>query len=178
MKNKYLNLCIIIEIYLSTMKKLQLLACFMALSSFISCDSCPEGFGDDDDGEKRQNFSLRYERSPDNWQPIIGAFGYIHEDSIILYDEDYNEIEHFTADVTGDCSFTYVNSNTPKEEDLTKIYYLYLSYEDTDTIIHKYRVNKNTCKYLLDYGKLYYNNQLIESTTNDTGIPFASITKN
>ncbi|AFM04841.1 hypothetical protein Fleli_2476 [Bernardetia litoralis DSM 6794] len=160
------------------MKKIQLIIYFVILSSFIACSSCPDEFSDDDDGEKRQNFSLRYERSIDNWQPVVGAFGYIHEDSVKLYDESYDIIESFVTDVTGDCSFVYVDTDTPKETNLIKIYYLYLSYQDTDTIRQEYRVNKKKCKHLLDYGKLYYNNQLIKSITNDTGIPFASITKN
>ncbi len=160
------------------MEKIQLIAYWIAILSFWGCSSCPDEFGDYDDGEKRQNFSLRYERSPNNWQSVVGAFGYIHEDSVKLYDENYNIVEDFMADVGGRCSFVYIGRDTPKEEDITKTYYLYLSFQDIDTIRQEYRVNKKTCKYLLDYGHFFYNNKLIESTTNDTGIPATTIRKN
>ena len=159
------------------MKKLQLLAYFMALSSLISCDSCPEGFGDEDDGEKRQNFKVIYERTPDNWQPIIGVFGIYPAQTIKLYDENYQLVESFGASTTGQCNFVYVDINTPKEKDIIRTYYLYLSEQDTDTIRHEYRVNKKTCKYLLDYGRFFYNNQLITQNEKSNFIPSASINK-
>ena len=159
------------------MKKLQLLAYFMALSSLISCDSCPEGFGDEDDGEKRQNFTVIYERTPDNWQPIIGVFGIYLAQTIKLYDENYQLVERFGASITGQCNFVYVDVNTPKEKDIIRTYYLYLSEQDTDTIRHEYRVNKKTCKYLLDYGRFFYNNQLITQNEKSNFIPTATVRK-
>ena len=108
------------------MKKIQLIACFLALSSLISCSSCPDQYGDDD-GEERQNFSLRYERSPNDWQPVVGAFGYIPTDSVKLYDENYVLIDNFSTKEGGTSSFIYIDENTPIATDITKIYYLYLS---------------------------------------------------
>ncbi|WP_338769457.1 hypothetical protein WAF17_09890 [Bernardetia sp. ABR2-2B] len=151
----------------------------MAILFISSCSiNCDEEIGTYGNEEKRQNFKVIYEKEPDNWQPIIGLFGRYPADSIQLYDENYEPVESFGKSVTGDCNFVYVDIDTPKEEDIIRTYYLYLSYLDTDTIRHEYRVNKNTCKYLLDYGRFFYNNQLITSTTKDTGISYASINKN
>lgn len=149
----------------------------MATLFISSCSlTCDEEIGTD--GEKRQNFRVIYERTPNNWQPIIGLFGIYPPETVKLYDENYEPVESFRASTTGDCNFVYVDINTPKEEDITRTYYLYLSDTDTDTIRHEYRVNKKTCKYLLDYGRFFYNNKLITSTTKDTGISYASINKN
>jgi rubredoxin len=159
------------------MKKIQLIAYFMALLSFWGCSSCPDQYGDDD-GEEKQNLSLRYERNPNEWQPVIGAFGYIPTDSVKLYDENYILIDNFVCKQGGTCSFVYIDENTPNETDITKTYYLYLSYQDTDTIRHEFRVNDNSCKFLLDYGRFFYNNQLITENGNKDFIPAATIIKN
>ncbi|WP_338762259.1 hypothetical protein WAF17_17260 [Bernardetia sp. ABR2-2B] len=160
------------------MKKIQLLAYFMTLLLIWGCSNkCPDQFGDEEVLEKRQNFKVIYEKEPDNWQPIIGLFGRYPADSIQLYDENYEPVESFGASATGQCNFVYVDIDTPKEEDIIRTYYLYLSYLDTDTIRHEYRVNKNTCKYLLDYGRFFYNNKLITQNEKANFIPSASINK-
>ena len=149
----------------------------MAMLSLYGCSSCPDQY-DNDDGEQSQYFSPSYERTPNNWQPVVGAFGYIHEDSVKLYDENYTPIKDFVANTGGNLVFTYIYPNTPKEEDITKTYYLYLSYQDIDTIRHEYKINKETCKFLLYYGRFFYNNKLITSSTNNKPIPYATFNKN
>ena len=161
------------------MKKLQLIAFWIAMLSFYGCSlNCDEEIGSYGNEEQKQYFSPSYEQTPNNWQPIIGVFGIYPVDSIQLYDENYEPVESFGKSVTGDCNFVYVDVNTPKEKDLVKTYYLYLSYQDTDTIRHEYRVNEKTCKYLLDYGRFFYNNKLITSSTNNKPIPYATFSKN
>ena len=140
---------------------------------------CPDQLDGDPllDGKKWQNFSLRWQPYPGQWQAMIGAFGLYDELKVKLLDEEGKEVEDFYADGGGSCTFPYVDSSTPRNEDITRTFYLVLEPNDTDTIRMEYKVNKSHCKPLLNYGRLYYNNNLIESTKNDTGIPFASIVK-
>ena len=161
------------------MKKLQLLAFWMAMLSFSSCSVCPDQLDGDPllEGKKWQNFSLQWEPYPGQWQAMIGAFGLYDHLKVKLLDETGKEVEEFETNVGGRCTFPYVDSSTPRNEDITRTFYLVLKPNDTDTIRMEYKVNKSHCKPLLNYGRLYYNNNLIESTKNDTGIPFASIDK-
>ena len=158
------------------MKKLQLLAFWMAILSFWGCSSCPDQYGDDD-GTEEMYFSLRWQPYPDQWQAAIGAFGYIHEDSVRLYNENYELVESFYADEGGVCSFTIIDGSTPRGEDIVQKYYFYLSREDTDTIRVEFKLKKGECKNILNYGKFFYNNQLITQSENKNFIPSASITK-
>ena len=161
------------------MKKLQLLAYFMALLLFGGCNSCPDnGLGDYDDGIQLMNFSLRWQPYSDQWQAAIGAFGYIPQDSVKLYDENYNLVDDFTADVGGICSFILTDPKTPKGEDIVRQYYLYLSQQDTDTIRVEFKLKKDECNNVMNYGKFFYNNQLITQSENENGIPYASFEKN
>ncbi|AFM04843.1 hypothetical protein Fleli_2478 [Bernardetia litoralis DSM 6794] len=110
------------------MKKLQLLACFIALLSLWSCNlTCDEEIGSYGNEEKKQYFTVIYERTPNNWQPIIGAFGIYPAQTVKLYNENYELVESFGASTTGQCNFVYVDVNTPKEKDIVRTYYLYLS---------------------------------------------------
>ncbi len=152
------------------MKKIQLIAVWMAMLSFCSCsDKCGDQFGDYDDGTEQVYFSLRWQPTPDNWQPAIGAFGYIHEDSVKLYDENYILVDDFSADVGGRCFFTLIDRSTPRREDIVKQYYLYLSHQDTDTIRVEFKLKKIDCNNVMNYGKFFYNNNLINENEN---IPF------
>lgn len=76
------------------MKKIKILAYIMALLYFSACSSCPDQYGDDD-GEERLYFTLRYEQNTNDWRPVIGAFGYIPEDSVKMYDVNGNLIDDF-----------------------------------------------------------------------------------
>ena len=159
------------------MRKLQLLAIFLATSFLWSCDACPDEFGDYDDGVQRQGFSPSYEHSPNNWQPVVGAFGYIHIDSVKLYNQDYTLVEDFVVQAGGNLSFPYVYPNTPKEENITKTYYLYLSFTDIDTIRQEYKIEGSYCKLSFHYGRFFYNNKLITFSTDNKPIPYATFNK-
>ena len=147
------------------MKKIQLIACFLALSSLISCSSCPDQYGDDD-GIEKMYFNLRWQPRPDVWQPIIGAFGYIPTDSAKLYDNNHVIISDFSTKEGGQSSFTIIDSSTPRGEDIFNTYFLYLSYEDTDTMRVEFKLKKGECKNILEYGKFFYNNNLINENEN------------
>lgn len=147
------------------MKKIQLLAYLMALSLLAACSSCPDQYGDDD-GTEKMYFSLRWQPRPDVWQAAIGAFGYIPKDSVKLYDEDYNLVESLHISDGGRCSFTIVDETTPRGEDVVKQYYFYLSQQDTDTIRVEFKLKKDNCKNVMNYGRFFYNNQLIDENEN------------
>ena len=160
------------------MKEIYLLASFMVLLLLSGCNSCPnDGLGDYDDGIQLMNFSLRWQPYPNQWQAAIGAFGYIHQDSVKLYDENYILVKDFSADVGGRCSFILTDPKTPKGEDIVRQYYLYLSQRDTDTIRVEFKLKKDECNNVMNYGKFFYNNQLIKQSENENYIPAASIYK-
>jgi len=156
---------------------MQLIAFWIAMLSFYSCSSCPDQYGDDD-GTEQMNFSLRWQPYPNQWQAAIGAFGYIPKDSVKLYDENYTLIESFYATDGGVCSFTIIDETTPRGEDIVKQYYFYLSQQDTDTIRVEFKLKKDNCKNVMNYGKFFYNNQLITENGNKDFIPAATIIKN
>ncbi len=72
------------------MKKIQLIAFWMAMLSLSSCSEslCDDPFSDNTGIEQtlRQGVSLRYEVSPGNWQSMIGINGIYRLDSILLLD--------------------------------------------------------------------------------------------
>ena len=149
------------------MKKLQLIAFWIAMLSFYGCNSCPDdGLGDYDDGIEKVYFSLRWQPYPNQWQAAIGAFGYIPQDSVKLYDENYILVKNFSADVGGRCSFNVVDPKTPRGEDIKRKYYLYLSHQDTDTIRVEFKLKKDECNNVMNYGKFFYNNNLINENEN------------
>ena len=160
------------------MKKNQLIAVWIAILSSYGCNSCPDnGLGDYDDGIQRMNFSLRWQPYPNQWQAAIGAFGYIHQDSVKLYDENYILVDDFSADVGGVCSFILTEPKTPRGEDIVRQYYLYLSRQDTDTIKVEFKLKKDECDNVMNYGKFFYNNQLITQSENKNFIPAATVIK-
>ena len=158
------------------MKKLYLLFFLIVLSFSSACSSCPDQYGDDD-GTEQMYFSLRYEKTPNNWQPAIGAFGYIPTDSVKLYDENYSIVESFYVSEGGRCLFTIIDNSTPRGEDVVQLYYFYLSQEDTDTIQVEFNLEKGKCKNTLEYGKFFYNNNLISENENSSFNLGGSITK-
>ncbi len=163
------------------MKKIKLIAFWMAMLSFSSCSEslCPDKLkaGDDDEGGLNQSVLVKYKKADGNWQNVIQPYGYIQEDSVQLYNENY-EVEP-TFYLSGDIvTFQHADENTPRGEDLSQTYYLYLSYQDTDTIRIDYKINENKCKPLLVYGKFFYNNQLFAQNENEDFIPAAISYKN
>ncbi len=163
------------------MKKIQLIVSWMAILSFWSCSEslCPDKLKPkgDNDGGLSQGVLPKYEKTAGKWQDIIQPFGYIQEDSVKLYNEDFELNSTFYLDGTI-IYFQHADANTPRGQDLSKTYYLYLSYQDTDTLRIDYKINDNKCKPLLVYGKFFYNNQLITQNENDDFIPFAVVYKN
>ncbi len=163
------------------MNKLKLIAFWMAMLSFSSCSEslCDDPFSLSDGAEitLRQGVSLRYEVSLGNWQSMIGINGIYSLDSVQLRDEDGNLCVRCTADSQG-IDFTFADKDSPRGVDLVTTHYLYLTYQDTDTLRHEYKINDSNCKKRLAYGRFFYNNQLIESITNKNGIPYASFEKN
>ena len=151
------------------MKKLQLIVCFLALLLFGSCNSCPgDGLADEDDGEKRFYFTLRYQPTPNNWQPAIGVFGIYPKDSVKLYDENLKLVDDFwiATGGGGESSIPIVNQMTPHGQDIVKTYFLYLTYQDTDTLRVEFKLNKDNCKNIMSYGRFFYNNKLISQNEN------------
>lgn len=162
------------------MKKLQLLACFMALLLIWGCSEslCGDRFTEEDGAEipLEQGISLRYQNSSGEWQSMIGIYGPYRWDSVRIYDENWNQINpsnlsnhHFYLE--------YGNKDTPRGIDIVKTHYIYLTYQDTDTMRHEFKINTSNCEERLAYGRFYYNNQLIESIENENGIPVASVVK-
>jgi hypothetical protein len=159
------------------MKKLRLLAYFIALSGLLAACSLVENeedcdpFGLDYEGSRKQPtlvFNLRYEREPNNWQPMIG---YVYQlDSVWLYDENFNKIqilEEADADKTpffvtgyngGKARMSFPEKNTPVGRDIVSTYYVRLAYNDIDTLRFEYKLNKG-CDPLFNYIKPFYNNE-------------------
>lgn len=176
------------------MKKLQLLAYFMAISGLLAACSLVENeedcdpFGLDYEGSRKQPtlyFSLRYEREPNNWQPMIGYV--YHFDSVWLYDENFRRIPDFRTeqsaektpffvkDYGGKNYFSFPKKGTPYGKDLKTTYYLRLAHNDIDTLHFEYKLNK-ACKNLFNYANVFYNEKLIKSIENDR-MPSLSIVK-
>ena len=162
------------------MKKLQLIAFWMTILSFWGCSEslCPDKLKakGDNDGGLAQSFYLRWQPSPNNYQYAIGVTGIYSEDTIRFYNENYEVEPTFYTDGRAG-NFFYASPSTPRGQDLSKTYYLYLNYKDTDTIRIDYKINDNKCKPLLVYGKFFYNNQLITQNENENFIPVAGIDK-
>ena len=162
------------------MKKIQLIAFWMAMLSLSSCSEslCDDPFSASDGAEitLRQGVSLRYEVSPGNWQSMIGINGIYRLDSVQITDEAGNPCVRCKKDSQG-VDFTFADKNSPRGVDLVTTHYLYLTYQDTDTLRHEFKINDSNCKKRLAYGRFFYNNQLIESSKNENGIPFASVVK-
>jgi hypothetical protein len=176
------------------MKKLRLLAYFIALSGLLAACSLVENeedcdpFGVDYEGEKKQpdvSINLRYEREPNNWQPMIG---YVYrEDSVWLYDENFRRIQETKSPKaeeapfythsfgSGVMIFSFPEKNTPTGKDVTTTYYLRLAYNDIDTLRFEYKLNKG-CKELFNYANAFYNNELVKSIENRR-MPSLSIVK-
>ena len=161
------------------MKKLQLIAYFMALLLLGGCSEslCGDRFTEKDGLENtlEQGVSLRYQNTAGEWQSAIGIYGIYTWDTVQVYDEDWNIVKG-AADNQG-FYITYADKNTPQGIDMVVTHYLYLTYQDTDTMRHEFKINPNNCKKILDYGRFYYNNQLIESSENENFIPYASFEK-
>ncbi|AFM04844.1 hypothetical protein Fleli_2479 [Bernardetia litoralis DSM 6794] len=162
------------------MKKLQLLAFWMAMLSLFGCSEslCGDRFTQKDGNEipLKQGVSLCYQNSSEEWQSAIGIYGIYRLDSVRLYDENGNICTGCSGDNQG-FYFTYADKDTPQGVDMVVTHYLYLTYQDTDTMRHEFKINPSNCKKILDYGRFYYNNELIKSSQNENFIPYASFEK-
>lgn len=162
------------------MKKLQLLAYFMALLLVWGCSEslCGDRFSYYDGAEKTLDLgiSLRYELTPGNWQSMIGIYGPYRWDTVKIYDENMEIYDRYDYN-NHDFGLTYGDKDTPRGVDIVKTFYLYLNYQDTDTMRFEYKINPSKCDKILNYGRFYYNNQLIESSKNEDYILFASVIK-
>jgi hypothetical protein len=105
----------------------------------------------------------------ENGQNLLGYFGFYHEDSVKVFDEENLKVFNGPVPPDGRISFYAVRKEKDAQafsREITRTFYLYLNQFDTDTIRMTFKLKQvKECgkRDEIDYAKIYFNDSLYVS---------------